>query len=56
MSCFLPPEILDIIVDLLQNEPKTLKACCLVSKAWIYRSRRHLFNPSARWQRTYFCT
>jgi hypothetical protein len=44
MSCFLPPEILDIIVDLLQNEPKTLKACCLVSKAWIYRSRRHLFN------------
>ncbi|KAF9780760.1 hypothetical protein BJ322DRAFT_1163492 [Thelephora terrestris] len=46
MSCFLPPEILDIIVDLLQNEPKTLKACCLVSKAWIYWARRHLFKHS----------
>ena len=40
----LHPEILDLIVELLHNEPETLKACCIVSKAWIYRTRRHLFN------------
>lgn len=40
----LPLEIIDLIVDLLHNEPKALKACCIVSKAWIYRTRKHLFN------------
>jgi len=40
---FLPPEILDLIVDRLCDEPKTLKACCLVSKSWIPRTRKHLF-------------
>ena len=43
MSCSLPPELLDIIVDHLRDEPAALKACCIVSKSWISRSRIHLF-------------
>src|ERR1700753_3150604 len=50
----LPPEILDHIVDLLryrQRSPslnpfcfyRVLERCCLVSKSWIPRTRRHLF-------------
>ena len=38
----LPQEIADYIVDLLHDEPETLKRCCLVSKSWISRVRRHL--------------
>ena len=40
---YLPPEILDWIVDLLHDEPKALKRCCLVSKSWVPRTRMHLF-------------
>ena len=40
---YLPPEILDHVVDSLHDDPKTLKRCCLVSKSWIPRTRRHLF-------------
>ena len=40
----LPQEITDLIVDLLHNEPRTLKQCCIVSKSWIPRARRHLFR------------
>jgi len=40
---YLPPEILDYIVDLLQDEREALKECCLVSKSWIPRTRKHLF-------------
>ena len=39
----LPPETLDYIVDLLHDEPETLERCCLVSKSWISRTRKHLF-------------
>ena len=39
----LPPEILDLIVDHLGNEPDTLKSCCLASKSWVPRSRLFLF-------------
>jgi hypothetical protein len=39
----LPPEILDFIVDHLHDEPTALKACCIVSKSWIHRTRAHLF-------------
>ena len=42
-SC-LPPEILDYIVDHLHDKPKTLKQCCLVSKSWVPRTRKHLFG------------
>jgi len=38
-----PPEILDLIVDQLHDELAALKACCVVSKSWVPRSRRHLF-------------
>ncbi|KAF9644819.1 hypothetical protein BDM02DRAFT_3190265 [Thelephora ganbajun] len=41
---YLLQEILDCIVDLLRDEPKTLKQCCLVSKSWVPRTRTHLFS------------
>ena len=40
----LPPEISDSIVDLLHDEAQALKQCCLVSKSWVPRTRRHLFR------------
>jgi len=43
MICSLPPEILDIVVDHLHDQPTALRACCLVSKSWVPRSRIHLF-------------
>jgi hypothetical protein len=62
MSPSLPPEILDLIVDHLYDEPKTLKACCTVSKSWVSRTRRHLFadiefhdarSPVGSWMKTF---
>ena len=41
---YLPPEIHDSIVDSLRDEPETLKQCCLVSKSWVPRARKHLFG------------
>lgn len=38
-----PPEILDYMVDLLRDDPNALEGCCLVSKSWIHRARKHLF-------------
>ena len=43
----LPNELLDHIVDLLHDIPGALKTCCLVSKSWIPRARRHLFSRIA---------
>lgn len=43
MSCALPLEILELIVDHLRYEPATLKACCLVSKSLVPRARKLLF-------------
>ena len=43
MSPSLPTDILDLIADHLHDEPTTLRACCLVSKSWVPRTRRHLF-------------
>ena len=40
----LPPEISDYIADLLHDKPRTLKRCCLVSKSWVPRARKHLFG------------
>jgi hypothetical protein len=40
---WLPAEVLDHIVDDLRNNKSALKACCLVSKSWIPRARKHLF-------------
>ena len=44
MSSSLPPEILDLIIDHLHDEPTTLRACCLVCKPWVPRTRIHLFD------------
>ena len=61
MSSPLPPEIFDLIVDFLHDEPDALKACCLVSKSWVHRTRKHLFAqvkfaskyPFKLWQKTF---
>ena len=39
----LPHELLDHIVDLLHDNQTPLRNCCLVSKSWVARTRRHLF-------------
>ena len=41
---YLPPEILDHIIDVIHDTPETLKKCCLVSKSWVPRTRKHLFT------------
>ena len=62
MSFSLPSEIHDAVIDQLYDEPTTLKACCLVSKSWIPRSRRHLSarvefdnqeHPFESWMKTF---
>ena len=62
MSCPLPPEILDLVVDHLHDEQTTLNACCLVSKSWIPRTRKYLFahlrlhhtdRPIQSWKQTF---
>ena len=47
MSRPFPPEILDLIVDHLHDEPVALKTCCAVSKSWVPRSRMYLFASVA---------
>jgi hypothetical protein len=55
------PEILDPIVDFLYDEPETLRLCCLVSKSWVPRARKHLFatvrfrkpDDIEMWKRTF---
>jgi hypothetical protein len=39
----LPAELLDHVVDILRDAADALKNCCLVSKSWIPRARKHLF-------------
>ena len=62
MSCPLPPEILDLVVNHLHDEQTTLNVCCLVSKSWIPRTRKYLFahlrlhhtdRPIQSWKRTF---
>ena len=43
MTAVLPQEILNLIVDHLRDDRVALKDCCLVSKTWVSRARRHLF-------------
>ena len=40
---YLPPEMLDNIVDQLHDTEDALRSCSLVSKSWIPRARKHLF-------------
>lgn len=39
-----PQETLDTIIDELADDKCSLKACCLVSRRWLWRSRKHLFS------------
>jgi len=39
----LPTETLDHVVDFLRDTECALRNCCLVSKSWIPRSRKHIF-------------
>ena len=39
----LPAELLDHIIDLLHDSKNALENCCLVSKSWVPRARKHLF-------------
>ncbi|KAF9789282.1 hypothetical protein BJ322DRAFT_530158 [Thelephora terrestris] len=57
----LPQEIIDYIIDLLHNQSRTLSQCCLVSKSWVPRTRKHLFGTIrfrssadlAAWEKTF---
>ena len=40
---YLPRETLDYIIDLLHDEPETLRECFLISRSWIPPTRKHLF-------------
>ena len=39
----LPAELLDYIVDHLHDTRYALESCCLVSRSWVPRTRKHLF-------------
>ena len=39
----LPAELLDQIVDHLHGSEDALESCCLISKSWVPRARKHLF-------------
>ena len=42
-STLLPQELVDTVIDELKEDVGSLRACSLVSKPWVYRSRKHLF-------------
>jgi hypothetical protein len=39
--------MLDNVIDCLHDTRDALKNCCLVSKSWIPRTRKHLFATIA---------
>ena len=39
-----PSELFDVVIDFLHNDLKTLRACSLVSRAWVASSRLHIFR------------
>ena len=41
--CSLLPGLLDYIVSFLRRDKRALCQCCLVSKPWVPRARKHLF-------------
>ncbi|KAG6899828.1 hypothetical protein C0993_006422 [Termitomyces sp. T159_Od127] len=40
----LPPELIEQIIDQLHGAPLTLTCCALVCRAWLSRSRSHIFR------------
>ena len=47
MSNPLPAELLDYVIDHLRDTQYALRNCCLVSKSWVPRTRKHLFADIA---------
>jgi hypothetical protein len=39
-----PQELIDEIIDRCSGDKRTLIACSLISRAWVYRTRKHLFS------------
>ena len=39
-----PQEVFDLVINLLHDEPDTLKTCCSVSKSWVHQTRKYLFT------------
>ncbi|THU77232.1 hypothetical protein K435DRAFT_702847, partial [Dendrothele bispora CBS 962.96] len=39
-----PPEMIDALIDSARDSPSILKACSLVARSWLPRSRMHLFR------------
>jgi hypothetical protein len=44
----LPPEVFDYTVNVLYNNPKVLKKCCLAPKSWVSCARKHRYQVSFR--------
>lgn len=44
MEPIFPPEVCDIFIDLLHDDPQTLASCGLVCKDWVPASRSHRFR------------
>lgn len=55
MSTLNVPELVDIIIDYLHDDRRSLASCALVAHQWVPSSRHHLFAsvtlPSTRWLR-----
>lgn len=41
---YLPPELIDMVIDFLHNDRPSLLACSLVCRSWLPESRVHLFH------------
>ena len=44
MSTYIPPELVDQIIDHLCNDPKSLNACALTARNWVSSARFHRFH------------
>ena len=45
-SSRLPQELVDTIIDELKNNGASLRVCSLISKLWVYRSRKYLHQQN----------
>ena len=44
MSSYIPPELIDQIIDYLYNDSKSLNACALAARDWLPSTRYHRFR------------
>jgi hypothetical protein len=44
MSTYIPPELIDQIIDHLHDDPKSLNACALTTRNWVPSARHHRFQ------------